>query len=324
MEALSPKKQGTDPVATLQELLHQNIQIQGTHLEMESGPDGIYLSSELPLESHELKFKDITELPMAQLGATDSQHEVAFAAIELEDSNRELDVIPMAVKRFDEASRDGAILEFNSLVAVGQKGLDALKPLALVKDGQEAYMLTGYRPDITSLDNERWDAAPGEQDFEAVCENLAFIADSMGAMHANGIFSGDAQPKNFVRSDTGKPVIIDLEAGSGVYETGSDEHIHAFNRRGNATDASATQDLKQFWLLLGYPIGLRDDNVFLGKNATLEDCKKVFEKHFIKPYIQSLGRNCTGEMLMKMDVVTVIEALQEKVDTDTQPMPLGK
>lgn len=317
----------SEDIQNLNQLIANEYRIVGMRGDAQHGPDGIYMNPALGEEALEIEFKSVHEFTSVEeirelgLGATDSHHQVSFGVVEYTDETGSADSAQVAIKRFEDEkdygrATEAAIAEFDALVTVQERGFDALTPVAIIKDGKDSYLITLFRKDIISLDNDNWAVRPGETGFNTVTENLEFIANSIGTMHAKGVFHGDAQPKNFARSDLGNQVLFDLEKGYTISET-YDAHAEAFNGLYNEVDSSAAYlDLRYLWMTLNRAIGGHRENIFLGHDATPEELYDTFLEHLIRPYVETLSNEATPALLEKLSVESVISALDEYVRND--------
>jgi hypothetical protein len=266
MEIPAKVDQAND-IENLQHLLAAGREVVGFHEAVLDGPDGVYMCSALGEEALSITFNSITEKKELGLGATDSHHQVGFGEIEFRGTSGER-TVQVAVKRYDDELQS-AVGEMDALLEVQRRGFDAIGPVAIVKEGTESYLVTLFRPDVASLDNFNWAVRPGEEGFDELVENLKFMATTTALMHARGIFHGDAQPKNFLRSDTGNPVLVDLEFGHTI--TSSYEELgDAFNGLGDVADSAALIDFKKLWMTLNRQIGNHPNNIFLGDEASVD------------------------------------------------------
>lgn len=300
------------PIENLQHMIEGGGVVMGYHSQALDGPEGIYMSDVLPETALELQFTRIEPVEQLAMGASDTHHEVRFARVAYTKvSGEEVEAL-VGVKHFDDAL-ENALSECDSLLATQKLGFDAIAPVAIVKESeQSSYLITLFRPDVISLDNAEWAVRPGKRGFNVLTENLRFIARSMGAMHAKGVFHGDAQPKNFLRSDTGQQVIVDLESGCKIATT-TDEHITAYNTFEGGEVGSALDDLNKLWLTLNRKIGLRDENIFLGQEATPEELYTVFREHFIIPYVYRMDESTDPAVLQNLKIDEVVLQLEATV-----------
>lgn len=303
------------PVDNLEMMLERGTTVMGYHPDVRRGSEGIYMCDVLPETALGLEFQYIHQVEQLGMGASDTHHEVRFATVKYSKPTGEDVEVLVGVKHFDDAL-ENAIGECNALLEVQKRGFDALAPVAIVKESEtSAYLITLFRPDVRSLDNAEWAIRPGERGFQTVTENLRFIADSLGSLHASGIFHGDAQPKNFLRSDTGRQVVADLEIGCKI--AGSTyEHVDAYNDIQESKTGSAVHDLKLFWATLNRGIGLRQKNIFLGEEATPEELYTVFREHFVIPYLYKLEELTDPTVYSQLDLEGVMLRLDTIVRKD--------
>ena len=266
--------------------------------------DGVYLAADTVTDeggAEAPRFVGVEFTPGARLGAADSQHEVTFGTLSVE-ANEQLSQVAVAIKPF-QGDTELAVHEYTALQAAQQRGLDTYRPLGVVKDGETAYLVTEYRPEIETLDNHDWTVPYADtQRYEAVVRpNLHFVANTMASMHTKGVFHGDAQPKNFAMSDTGSSVVVDLEDAA---IAASSEEAASLLARGD--------DLVQFWYTATHPSGVEDANIML-QDASYEDCMAEFEEHFLAPYIEAVQAQADAELLTVLDLEAVRADLAARV-----------
>jgi len=272
--------------------------------------DGVYISPNTSLSSgeHLPQLTNVELLPGVQLGAGDSLHGVVFGrvAIEVDDEHR---VVEAAIKPFKgDASEGSATNEHNRLLDAAKLGFDALKPVALAKDGSVEYLVTELRDDLTTLDNVDWTISPSDPRYESeVVPNLRFIAENTGLMHAKGLFSGDPQPKNYVRSDTGKLVVMDLEAAA-VAQT-PEELAQMMSGGYDVRDSKAYQEMSQLWYAMTNPMGASNPNNLFLPEEEFETCMAEYEKHLLNPYIEALEQHMTPDLAAHVDLNELRQAL---------------
>jgi hypothetical protein len=315
MERLSEPTQKRIPdVDHLNGMIESGLTIMGNQFDAVDGPDGIYLSSELPDKAYNIEVKSVKERGELGQGANDSHHQVTFGEVQYQKENGDNRSIPVAIKNYDDAA-ESAVLEFQTLIAIGRLGFETLQPLALAKEGNTTYLITRFRPDILSLDNENWTTRPGEEGYSDLAENLQFIGKTMATMHGRGVFRGDEQPKNYVRSDVGNPVVLDLEAGSIIYDN-KEDFIQAFNGHGDIEESKAYTDIKTLWRTLNRPIGLREENIFLGADASSEEIYDTFLNHFVIPYARQLEIEIPHEILSQLELEKLLSTIDDTVRTN--------
>jgi hypothetical protein len=301
-----------NPVENLQHMIVGGAEVIGYHHDVIDGPAGVYMVDVLPESVLDVQFTAIEPLESLSMGASDTHHQVRFGVVSYTDGEGEEKETVIGIKHFDDAL-DNAISECDSLLKVQARGFDALSPLALVKESEtSSYLITLFRPDAISLDDADWTPRPGEKGHDTVKSNLNFIAESMASLHARGVFHGDAQPKNFVRSDTGKQIVVDLEAGCRITDSPK-EHIAAFNDIEEGRMGTAYHDLKLMWTTLNRSIGLRQENIFLGNEATPAELHMVFKEEFITPYLLKLERDTYPSVFAQFDVSTVVGHIEAVV-----------
>lgn len=282
-----------------------------THGVYEGGPmtiDGVYISpavSEPGVEADNLpRLVDVRLTPGAILGSGDSQNGVIFGVLETkvhEDSfHTQVAIKPFQPDEYDTEKAERAAYEHDRLVDAAEMGFDTFRPLALMKDGETTYLLTEFRPDIMTMDNVDWTISPNDPRYkEELLPALHFIAGHMGETHGKGLFNGDPQPKNFAKSDTGRPVVMDLEYAT--VASNPSEHAAWLSGGWEVRDSRAYQDVKQFWFTLTRGIGSDNPNVFLAEED-YETSMREFESNFLNPYLESLQKNTPNEVLEQIDI----------------------
>lgn len=286
---------------------------QGSLAEAE---DGVYISPVVltpELQERGIEFVEVELLPGAQLGAGDSHHEVTFGrvSVRIGDEAQQVDV---AIKPFT-ADSEKAGHEHDSLLAAKQRGLDTFEPLALARDGDVVYLITKKRSDIETRDNADWTISPSDEErFDAhVRPELAAIAETMAEMHAAGVFHGDAQPKNFARTDTGSTIPIDLEDAVFV---DSDAVAEAINGVYGSPTSQALQDVEHCWYIMLHPTSTASTNLLLeGENH--ETCMQVFEQDFLDVYLRALGKMTSSEVAIQLQWEELKQTIVEKVARTT-------
>lgn len=272
---------------------------------------GIHISpaaaAELTAVAEYPQFIGVEILPGIQLGAGDSQHQVTFGNVAVTIGEQVI-FTKVAIKPFERedstynADIDLARHEHDALVAARSRGLDTYFPLALAKNGDTTYLLTEFRPEVESMDNVDWTINPSdEKSYKEVEANLHFIAGSMADMHAVGIMHGDAHPKNYARSDTGKAVIIDLEDG-----------IVAHTIEDSAKLIQQGDDLAQFWFGATHPLANSHNNILLVGQPP-EVCIEQFERNILKPYLAALYEKANPDLLALIDAPTLYSDLMRRI-----------
>lgn len=274
--------------------------------------DGVYICPNGIAEYTDLaelpQVVDVKLFPGLQLGAADSKHGVLFGDVDVISPDG-MSTVRAAIKPFiaetdgyGESDSDAAIREQNNLTTVIERGFDTYRPLAIAKDGDNTYLITEYRPEIETMDNADWSLPPSDPRYETeVVPNLAFIADSMAKMHAAGIFHGDAQIKNFAKSDTGGQVVVDMEDAtitSDAYQTG------ALLEQGD--------DVIPFWYAATHQASADHKNVLL-MNEPYETMMDEFEHHFLDPYLSFLQEHASAEVLATINLQDLRQKLYDRV-----------
>ena len=283
--------------------------------DLRDAPDGIYLSADQVDESGNLpKIESISLLPAGlELGAGDSHHGVLFGEILVEDGEA-IRRVRTAIKPFDSDS-EHAKHEFDNLLAVGRKGFDTFEPLALAKHGDTAFLITRRRPEINSLDNAAWDVSPSDTTrYEAeVIPNLSLMATYLARLHSSGIFHGDAQAKNFAITDTGGSLITDLE--DATIATDAKTTLGLINGGVDPSDGLAFMDVTHCWYALIHPIN-KTPNLFL-EGEPYDVCMEVFQRDFLKPYIQALQSTMHPSASTKVDYEKLAVSIYDKIVATT-------
>ena len=272
--------------------------------------DGVYISPQASLpENGELpQLTDVELLPGVQLGAGDSLHGVVFGRVAVRAGENE-NVIEAAIKPFKGDSSEGsATNEHDRLIDASRLGFDALRPLAVAKDAGVEYLVTELRDDLTTLDNVDWTIPPSDGRYaEEVVPNLRFIAESSAQMHAKGLFAGDPQPKNFVRSDTGKLVVMDLE--SATVARSESELGQMLSGGYDIHDSKAYQEMSQLWYAMTNPMGASNPNNMFLPDEDFDVCMTQYEVHLLDPYIAALEQHMTPEVASQVNLQELRQAL---------------
>ena len=281
--------------------------------------NGVYISKNaLPAgytESNLPQFVDVQLLPGAQLGAGDSHHGVVFGQAAVSTPQGQ-SVINVAVKEF---STDSGFAghEHDQLVAARRLGFNTFEPLALARDGENTYLITHKREDLNTLDNDDWTISPSDTErYESeVVPTLHFIAANMATMHAKGLFHGDAQAKNFARTDTGEFAVIDLEEAI-VAETPEDT-VGFINSNWEVHQSKAYMDVTHCWYALVHPMGNENaNNVFL-EGEPFEICMEQFETNILNPYFAALEVQMGPEEFAKVNVDELRMAIIQRTAATT-------
>lgn len=290
---------------------YDNVDLRQKHM-----PNGLYISPDVKGLSEEWlpQLEALLLLPGAQLCAADSHHQVAVADAAISYGGETV-TVSVALKPFTTAS-GGAEYEHNALIESRRKGFDTYKPLALAKNGETTYLITEWRSEVTTLDNEDWSIKPNDPRYEVeVVPNLTFIAHSLATMHARGVFHEDAQPKNIARLDTGEILLIDLE--NATIANNENEHEVLLGGGRDVDSSKALLDVGHCWYAMIHPIsGKRDDVVFLdGESA--EVCMEEFEHQILNPYFDKLKELCPPKVLAGIDLAELKKAMLNRVMTTT-------
>jgi hypothetical protein len=291
----------------------------------EDAADGIYLSperadgEELPKIVHMRLLSD-----EFRLGSAASHHEVFFGSVLVEREGEAISAMNVAVKPFTTAMN--ATREHDALTRVAAKGLDTLEPLALVKAGDRTTLITRKREDLLTRDNVKW-TIPFEKTGpdgyeEVVVPELRFIAESMAEMHSKGVFHGDAQPKNFALSDTGRNVVIDLE--DAIISENDEETVGLFTGWGSLETGFAYGDIVHCWRALTNPMA--GDNIQEGvppNTLLIESPGEVvldqFERNYLIPYLEKLEELMPEEVYSQIDVKRLAVMLRNQAGCDLIP-----
>ncbi len=326
MESLAQHQQ-RNPVERLQQLLDAELAIVGTHETIMSGGDGIYLTNVLEAENRDIRINTLHEATIEEINkispktsleleTADSRHIVSFAEVGYTTTHGQEESIMVAVKYYDDEIESAGI-ECQSLLDSHARGFDTLAPIAIVRDDNDAYLITLLRPDIRSLDNANWAVLPGEPGFDALKDNLSFVARSLASLHAKGIFHGDAQVKNFARNDEGRYVVIDLERGCEIMHDDA-THVERYNSSHDVHSSLAYRDLFGVWSRLNspIPIGGREGNIFLSDSASSHQIYDVFAKHFLDEYLKNIEANLSPELSKNINCRSVTDTLRARMQTD--------
>lgn len=148
------------------------------------------------------RFDSFTPMPGLGLGATDSAHGVFFGRLK---NDR------VAVKHY---SGDNAVEkakhEASMLELVAKLGFLTLSPLRVVgfKNDVDAYLITEYQEDLTTM------SAIVQRRNEFTSSQVKRTAETLGALHAQGVTHGDSQIKNFALKRNAKGIMVfDFENG---------------------------------------------------------------------------------------------------------------
>lgn len=286
---------------------------QGAGLE---GPDGVHITPGNDLPSPEaIQLRSLDLRPAEQLGAGDSQHGVVFGDLTATvdgDAWRH----PVAIKPF-KLEPEKAAHEHDALLQAQARGFETFQPLALAKDGDTAYLVTQYRDDVMTFDNIDWSISPNNAAYAAdVTPHLHFIADAMAAMHAQGIFHNDAQPKNFATTDTSKPMVMDLE--DATIAANEAEQVALMNGPGDVRDSKIYGDVAQFWYVLTHPDPTRTDNppTFL-EGESYETCMEQFRVNFLPQYLSALARHAAPAIYNQLNIDELQSAIVGRIARTT-------
>lgn len=271
------------------------------------GVDGIYFC---PDQAEASNLPHLTGFDILasgfELGAAASHHEVLFGEARVANSDGVHTNVKVAIKPFDTYSR-AAEHERNCLLEVKRKGFDTFEPLALAKDGNTTFLITRFRDDIISLDNEPWSISPSDlQRYESeVVPELLFIADTMAQQHAKGVFHGDALPRNTIKTDTGGFVVMDLEDATIAID--NETHVRLMNGD-DCEEGKAFMDLTHYWHGLTHPIQGDEQNVFL-QGESFEVYMREFDERFLTPYFEALAEHTDPTLHEKFDVARIRQAV---------------
>lgn len=278
--------------------------------------DGVYVSPTIFDDAEVLPtVQDFRIMPGAFLGAGASHHQVMFGEVEV-DMAGEVRHLEAAIKPFV-AGSGFAEHEHDCLAEVSRRGLDTYQPLALARDGDTTYLVTRLRAEPETLDNQNWLISPtATPDLyeDVVIPNLEYVARGMATMHGKGIFHGDAQVKNFARTDTGGFLVMDLE--DATIAMNPDQHVLLANVGDFDSDSKAVEDVAHCWRALIYPSEDNHGSPFL-EGESRETCMTEFDEHYLKPYLSALQELTPPEILGQIDTAQIAAAAYTKIDRIT-------
>lgn len=272
-----------------------------------SAEDGLYFC---PDKNQNTELPQVTGFEFLasgfELGAADSHHGVVFGTAAVTISNGIAETIRVAIKPFDTSSRV-AEHERNCLLAAQRMGFDTYDPLALAKDGDTTYLITRFRDDVMSMDNEPWSVSPSDSErYERdVVPALLFAVDSLAQMHAKGLFHGDALAKNTVKTDTGNFVVMDLEDATIAED--EESHVRLINGD-DFEEGKAFMDLTHYWYGLTHPVLGSGQQVFL-EDEPYEVCMQEFELRYLNPYFDALARHTEPQLFAQFDIKRICQAV---------------
>jgi hypothetical protein len=242
----------------IQECLHNNPHIK--YYEPALQENGIH-----PQEIEDLQ---VVFDPKILQGRGESGHDVQAFQCAIKTPEGETS-IPVVIKGYSRPVK--AQQEFNNLRKVLEKGIPTTVPLALIIGKNSAYVVIQLDPDLRAADTIAWDVL-GEKKNEELSVFFQKYASAVAQLHANGIFHGDAQPRNVNYSrNTSDLSIFDWETA----------RIFMHNNNYKDPDffiSNASDDLcKALW-------GCCREKLFdqdLEKEEVLNQFKNIFLPHYI-------------------------------------------
>lgn len=141
--------------------------------------------------------------PYRQLGEGDSAHGVMFGVMPEHGE--------VAVKPFYSGAVKARI-EARNLVAVKERGFDALEPLQVVSGGLASYLITRHREGLENLGQVPWAASVASPHLRGVlAPALTTAGETAAQWHNAGVTHGDMQAKNMIFGSNGESVYADAE-----------------------------------------------------------------------------------------------------------------
>lgn len=155
------------------------------------------------------------------IGRENSRNMVFFGDLSLHSFSSKKDlVVPIAVKPYGNPSeQDQAMHEYAMNEHLRSLGINGPRQIGLLIDNGILYNISLFEPEIVTLDSVDWTATSPttkESLFMRAAETLVLL-------HANGIFHGDPQLKNFaVQPERNKHWVFDTEYSLSIRDNGSD------------------------------------------------------------------------------------------------------
>lgn len=160
--------------------------------------------------------------PLLRVGREDSRRNVFFGSLRQEWFDGYVETTQVAVKPFPEDVRDTAMHELAMYQYLSKRGIPTLEVLGVfaVPVKREShislYMLSRFRPGITTLDNLVWQRMDQQEAWNTIGQ---LAVPSLVALHASTpaesepdlLFHGDTNLRNIAYTDVGKTVIVDVE-----------------------------------------------------------------------------------------------------------------
>lgn len=313
-DAAAPEQQAQAAVERMEHFIESKPPTQGVYAQesLSDAPDGVYVSPALAT-AQEKGLPHLTEvelMPGAQLGAGDSHHSVIFAHVAVNQGDQ-THMVATAIKGFE--SKSGAAEhEHDCLVTVAERGFNTYTPVALARDGDTTYLITRWQEEVSSLDNENWTISPRDKERyqESVVPSLHFMANTMAQLHAKGIFHGDAQPKNFARTDVGETVVFDFENTTIAQDEA--ENIALVSGGWDVRDSKAGEDVWHCWYALTHPMDAKSKNILMTEES-YETYMQEFEENFLNPYMEALQDHATDTLRAAIDIQALKQAIYNRV-----------
>jgi hypothetical protein len=305
-------------------------------------PDGVYLVDETVREileengwDYESLTREIihnvsgsTDQPATEklnLGRQNSAHKVFFGNVILHEgwqdpveAQESLVAVKMHVEKgnFEGAFSAKPFHELANLAMLQHFGVEgAYRPVGLVQSGDKKFVLTEVKPGVRTLDDHKWFGKNGNgaeyqtmdltelQDLHARDVELAGRVFAMfGAMHASGVFHGDAQAKNIgwvvkrpSEASQGRTALEDQSALSEIEMTLVDmENGIIFSRTGEdfideyyqGLTGLSEDDLTHFFASIPIKVRIPFDRGRINNTRRME----FLERNFLDRYMESFVR----------------------------------
>ncbi len=225
-------------------------------------------------------YEEVTGLGMTEKGFTrgDSAHGVFFADLQVVKRDKlggvSRERTPVAVKRYDNPG--SALVEFVNTLSVREKGIATVEPLCVVLNESQSSLVTRAKGEIRNLDGEPWQPfVSADADSQVLMgTRMKKMATLLADLHAQGIFHGDAQLKNFVITPDGSIELLDWESSSVFQNEG----------RTMAFDTAISHGTKDLESLYGSLTGVPEHLYTPVLVGHLPDRWKQFREHVFDPY----------------------------------------
>ncbi len=207
-------------------------------------------------------------------GRRDSIHGVEFGRLAIRGTTGVETEIPVAVKSF-ETSRHRASHELAASLAVpGLVGVKSFEPIAMIYTPDSTKLITGFEPNVMSLDNIEWSKELTEPLRGAIdiIRALHRAAQTLARLHAVGVVHSDAQIKN---------IAIDTSEGNSIRLI----DLESLKRYRNSGDMRARDGMYSDVYTLVSSVLYRG----LWKVSDGEDRKKAARELCLEPYLALLG-----------------------------------